>query len=134
VTLLDGVVVARSQFESSMRYRCAMLFGSFVALHGPAKEHGLAVLVESLLPGLDGARPPSAKELAATAVLALPLTEWSVKVSDGFPDDDAADLDRPVWAGVVPLLRGWGPPVPAPDLRPGVPAPPALQNWPPGRG
>ena len=134
VTLLDGVVVARSQFESSMRYRCAMLFGSFATLHGPAKEHGLAVLVESLLPGLDGARPPSAKELAATAVLALPLTEWSVKVSDGFPDDDDADLDRPVWAGVVPLLRGWGPPVPAPDLRPGVPAPPALQNWPPGRG
>jgi nitroimidazol reductase NimA-like FMN-containing flavoprotein (pyridoxamine 5'-phosphate oxidase superfamily) len=133
ITLLDGVVIARSQFESSMHYRCAMLFGSFTAVPDDAKEAALAVLSAHLLPGLTGARTPSAKELAATSVLAMPLTEWSLKVSADPPDDDASDLDRPVWAGVVPLLHTWGPPVTAPDLGVGLPAPAALADWPTGR-
>jgi hypothetical protein len=133
VTLLDGIVVARSQFESSMHYRCAMIFGSFAPVPEPEREAALAVLSEHLLPGLTGARTPSSKELAATSVLALPLTEWSLKVSAGDPDDAETDLDRPVWAGVVPMLHSWGTPVPAPDLTVDRPAPAELANWPGGR-
>jgi nitroimidazol reductase NimA-like FMN-containing flavoprotein (pyridoxamine 5'-phosphate oxidase superfamily) len=133
VTLLDGIVVARSQFESSMNYRCAMLFGSFAPIPDDERAAALAVLSAHLLPGLTGARPPSAKELAATSVLAMPLTEWSLKVSAGDPEDAGSDLDRPVWAGVVPLHHTWGTPITAPDLAQPWPAPPALAGWPEGR-
>ena len=128
VTLLDGIVVARSQFESSMHYRCAMVLGAFSALEGPAKEAALAVLAEALLPGLTGPRAPSAKELKATSVLAMPLAEWSLKVSAGDPDDAEEDLDRDVWAGVVPLEHRWGEPVSAPGVT--RPAPAGLAAWP----
>jgi len=133
VTVVDGLVVARSQFESSMRYRSAMILGSFAALHNGDKERGLQVLAARLLPGLEGARPPSAKELRATTVLELVIEEWSLKVSDGHAEDDASDLDRPVWAGVVPLQHTWGAPEPAPDLAPGLEVPPAVASWPEGR-
>ena len=133
VTLLDGIVVARSQFESSMHYRCAMIFGSFAPVPVDKREAALAVLSEHLLPGLTGARAPSAKELAATSVLAMPLVEWSLKVSADPPDDAKDDLDRPVWAGVVPLEHSWGTPVTAPDLTVDLPAPAVLANWPKGR-
>jgi len=132
-TLLDGVIVARSRFESSMRYRSAMVFGSFWVLHGREKERALEVLSRRLLPGLEGQREPSARELAATAVLAMPIESWSLKVSAGFPDDADSDLDRPVWAGVVPLVHAWGEPVPAPDLAPDRAEPDALRHWPQGR-
>ena len=134
VTLLDGVVVARSHFESSMHYRSAMLLGRFTPLHGEAKREALALLATRLLPGLTGARPPSAKELRATSVLEMPIQEWSLKVSDAPPEDAEEDLDRPVWAGVVPLRHVWGEPMDAPDLLAGLPAPiGALAGWPEGR-
>lgn len=133
ITLLDGIVVARSQFESSMNYRCAMLFGSFAPVPDGERAAALAVLSKHLLPGLTGARTPSPKELAATSVLALPLTEWSLKVSAGPPDDVPEDVDRPVWAGVVPLRHTWDTPVSAPDLANGLPAPAELHDWPEGR-
>ena len=133
ITLLDGIVVARSQFESSMHYRCVMLFGSFVPVPEEQRAAALAVLSAHLLPGLTGARTPSAKEQAATSVLALPLTEWSLKVSDAPPADEHDDLARPVWAGVVPLRHSWDTPVTAPDLANGLPAPAALRDWPEGR-
>jgi nitroimidazol reductase NimA-like FMN-containing flavoprotein (pyridoxamine 5'-phosphate oxidase superfamily) len=116
VTLLDGMVLARSAFESSMHYRCAMVFGR--AAEVDDKVAALRAMSEAWLPGRwDTLRRPTAKELAATSVLALPLTEWSVKVSDGPPDDAPEDLDAPVWAGVLPLVTSYGDPVPAPDLR-----------------
>jgi nitroimidazol reductase NimA-like FMN-containing flavoprotein (pyridoxamine 5'-phosphate oxidase superfamily) len=133
VTIVDGVIVARSQFESSMRYRSAMVLGRFGALAGEEMERALATLYARLLPGLEGARTPSPQERRATCVLALPLAEWSLKVSDGWPDDAADDLDRPVWAGVVPLHHTWGQPQPAPDLAAGLDAPAALSDWPTGR-
>lgn len=118
VTLLDGLVYARSAFESSMNYRSAMILGSCVALTGDDALEGLRLLTEHLLPRRwSTLRAPTRKELAATSVLALPLTEWSVKISDGPPDDDPSDLDAPVWAGVVPLSMVAGAPVDAPDLR-----------------
>lgn len=134
VTLIDGLVLARSQFESSMHYRCVMVLGCCEAVVGEAKTRGLQVLTEHLMPGRSAdARAASRKELAATHLLSLPLTEWSLKVSAGEPDDGAADLDRPVWAGVVPLHHGWGEPRPAADLVHGVAVPAYVYGWAQGR-
>ncbi|HET6167564.1 MAG TPA: pyridoxamine 5'-phosphate oxidase family protein [Marmoricola sp.] len=118
VTLLDGMVLARSAFESSMHYRSVMVFGRTAVLPDADKVTALRAMSEAWLPGRwDTLRPPNPKELAATMVLALPLDEWSVKVSDGPPEDPAEDLDAPVWAGVLPIVTSYGDPVPAPDLR-----------------
>ncbi|MGE3813306.1 MAG: pyridoxamine 5'-phosphate oxidase family protein [Candidatus Nanopelagicales bacterium] len=113
VTLLDGLVLARSAFESSMHYRGAMVLGSCSVLEGAEADDALRLISDHLLPGRwDDIRPPSRKELAATLVLALPLDEASVKISAGPPDDDPDDLDRAVWAGVVPIREVFGEPVP----------------------
>ena len=134
VTVVDGLVVARSQFESSMRYRSAMVLGRCTVLDDEAKSAALARLTEHLMPGrTQDARSPSERELAQTTVLAMPLQEWSLKVADGHPDDDPADLDRPVWAGVVPLRHAFGEPVPAPDLRGAHEVPAYVSAWPRGR-
>lgn len=118
VTLLDGMVLARSAFESSMHYRSVMVFGTATEVPADEKAAALRAMSEVWLPGRwDTLRPPTAKELAATMVLALPLDEWSVKVSDGPPEDAEEDLDAPVWAGVLPIVTSYGEPVPAPDLR-----------------
>ncbi|MDO3701095.1 pyridoxamine 5'-phosphate oxidase family protein [Micromonospora sp. C28SCA-DRY-2] len=124
VTLLDGLVLARSAFESSMNYRCAMVLGTLASLAGDEKLAALERLSEHLLPGRWAViRPPSAKELAATLVLALPLTECSVKISAGPPDDPPEDLSREVWAGVVPVVESLGRPEPDPALRFDLPPP-----------
>ena len=133
VTVIDGLVLARSQFESSMHYRSAMLLGAFTELRGEEKRLALATLAARLLPGLHDGRPPSALELRATSVLAMPITEWSLKVSDSPPEDAPEDLERPVWAGVVPMRHVWGAPVDAPDLAAGLTAPEGLARWPEGR-
>jgi hypothetical protein len=104
VTLLDGLLVARSLFESSMHYRCAMVFGRATALSGDDKERSLDRLSEALLPGRRAdARPPSRRELAATSVVAIPIEEWSLKVSTGAPDVVDEDEGWSPWTGVVPL-------------------------------
>jgi nitroimidazol reductase NimA-like FMN-containing flavoprotein (pyridoxamine 5'-phosphate oxidase superfamily) len=130
VTLLDGLVVARSLFNSSMRYRSAMVLGRCVVLDGDAKAEALDRISDHLMPGRRAeAREPNAKETAATLVLALALEEASVKVSAGDPDDEPADLDRPVWAGVVPMAESFGAPVDAPDLREGHGVPDYVLGW-----
>ena len=130
VTLLDGLVAARSVFESSMQYRSAMVLGTAAVLTGDDKLRALHQVSEHLMPGRwADARQPNRKELAATLVLSLPLDEWSVKVSDSPPDDAAEDLDLPVWAGVLPLREVAGEPVPAPDLRGTPPLPAYVGEW-----
>lgn len=130
VTLLDGMVLARSAFESSMHYRSAMVFGVATEVPQDHKASALRAMSEAWLPGRwDTLRAPSVRELAATMVLALPLEEWSVKVSDSPPDDPAEDLDAPVWAGVLPILTSYGEPVPAPDLRGSPPFPAVAATW-----
>lgn len=132
VTLLDGMVLARSAFESSMHYRSAMIFGAATTVTGEAKLTALRTMSEAWMPGRwDSLRPARAKELAATLVLALPLTEWSVKLSAGDPDDPPEDLDEPVWAGVLPIVTSYGEPRPAPDLRGDPPVPAYLADWTP---
>jgi hypothetical protein len=104
VTLLDGLVVAVSLFESSMHYRSAVVLGHGSVLIGAEKRHALDVLSDALLPGRRvDARPPIKKELAATSVIALPITEWSVKVSDSPPERVSDDEGWDPWSGVVPL-------------------------------
>jgi uncharacterized protein len=119
VTLVDGVVYARSVFHFSMNYRSAVVYGQAKAVTDPAaKSHGLRVITEHLAPGSwSHAREPNKKELAATSVLALDLTEASVKVRGGPPKDDEADVAAGVaWAGVLPLHQRWGQPEPCPLL------------------
>lgn len=129
VTSLHGLVVARSTFESSMHYRSAVLFGRFTALEGADRATALDVIVDKLLPGRRAeVRPSTAKELAATVVLAMPIETWSLKVSDGWPDDPTADVEGDAWAGVVPLRLTPGEPLPAPDLRDGIDVPPSVQR------
>lgn len=110
VTLLDGLVYARSAFESSMNYRSAMILGSARRLSDDDELDALRVLTEHLLPGRwQEARQPSTKERAATITVALPIEEWSVKVGEGGPDDDPHDLEdepwRNIWAGHVPIRQ-----------------------------
>ncbi len=128
VTAVEGLVLARSAFESSMLYRSAVLFGSCEGLTGDAKRRALDVLTDHLVPGRAAeVRDPSAKELAATSVLALPIEHWSLKISDGFPEDPADDVAGPAWAGVLPRVTSYGVPAPAPDLRPDIDVPASVR-------
>ncbi|MCT2584796.1 pyridoxamine 5'-phosphate oxidase family protein [Actinophytocola gossypii] len=125
VTLLDGIVYSRAVFHFSVNYRSAVVHGRARAVTGrDEKLAALRVITNHLAPGSwEYAREPDQRELAATAVLALDLTEAAVKIRTGPPGDEQADLDRPTWAGVLPLRRSWGPPDPCPELPAGVPVP-----------
>ena len=130
VTHLDGLVLARSAFNSSMNYRSLMVFGSAApVLNEEEKKRGLDRLVEHLAPGrLADLRPSTRKELNATMLLALPIETFSIKSRNGPPGDAKADLDAPVWAGVIPLRLAADPPQDAPDLRDGTPLPGYLES------
>jgi uncharacterized protein len=113
VTLLDGLVLARSGFNHSMNYRSVVVLGTARPLEGEEKVEALRVIAEHLAPGRwDRLRPPFPKELRATSVLAVPIDEASAKVRTGPPKDDPGDLDESVWAGVVPLHLTAGNPIP----------------------
>jgi len=128
VTSLDAVVVARSAFESSFQYRSAVLFGRFTPLADQDKVAALEVIVEALVPGRSAeVRPSTARELGATLVLAMPLEQWSLRLSRDWPDDEDADVAGPSWAGVVPVRTIHGRPRAAPDLRDGIDVPPSVQ-------
>jgi nitroimidazol reductase NimA-like FMN-containing flavoprotein (pyridoxamine 5'-phosphate oxidase superfamily) len=130
VTVLDGLVLARSAFESSMHYRSAMVLGRCFEVADDDKLAAIQRLTEHLMPGRwPQLRPPTNKELAATTVLALPLDEWSVKVSDGWPDDPPEDVHLPIWAGVLPMRHGFDAPLPAPDLPSGIAPPDYVGGW-----
>lgn len=132
VTIIDGLVLARSAFESSMHYRCAMVFGACEVIPPDETLRCFEVLTEHLMPGRWAQlRSPTTKELAATTLLRVPLQEWSVKISAGWPDDPVEDLHEPVWAGVLPLRSAFGVPLPAPDLQEPYEPPPYLAQWTP---
>lgn len=131
VTLLDGLVLARSGFHSSMNYRSVVVLGTATEVRGEEKVHALEVVSEQILPGRWAEiRGPSRKELNATKVLVLPITEASAKVRTGPPLDDEDDYALPVWAGVLPLSVAAGKPVPDARLPATTPLPPYLR---PGR-
>ena len=125
ITLLDGLVCARAVFHRSMNYRSAVVFGEArLVTEAEEKLAALRAVTNHLVPGRwDHTREPTRKELAATAVLALPLDEASVKVRAGGPKDDAEDYDSGIWAGVLPAALTFGPAQPDPALTGGVPIP-----------
>jgi len=132
VTLLDGIVLARSVFEHSMNYRSVVVLGTAVPVDEPdEKLAALEAFTEKLLPGRWAeARLPTRKELKATSVLRLPLDEASAKIRDGGPEDgDTPDAELDVWAGHVPLVVEALAPVPDPSLRAGIPVPPGLAPY-----
>lgn len=134
VTLLDGLVLARSAFESSMNYRSVMVLGTATRLSGDDEWDALRTITEHLLPGRwSECRQPSVKERAATMVLALPLDECSVKIRDGGPEDVPEDITHPdyarVWAGTVPLREVFGTPVRSDDCLAEVEVPDYVTGW-----
>jgi nitroimidazol reductase NimA-like FMN-containing flavoprotein (pyridoxamine 5'-phosphate oxidase superfamily) len=126
VSLLDGLVLARSAMHHTANYRSAMLMGQAISVEGPdEKRAALQAIVEHIVPGRwHDVRGPSDKELEATAVLAIPIEEASAKVRAGQPQDDEEDYALPAWAGVIPLTAQNGAPEPDPRLGADI-APPA---------
>lgn len=136
VTLLDGMVVARSAFHSSMNYRSVVLLGTATPVGGTEEKlRAMKALVDHLIPGRwDDLRPITGKELNATQVLAVPLREASAKVRTGGPLDDEEDYDLPIWAGVVPFRLSPGEPEPDGRLLPGTAAPRYVRRYERPRG
>jgi nitroimidazol reductase NimA-like FMN-containing flavoprotein (pyridoxamine 5'-phosphate oxidase superfamily) len=131
VTLLDGLVLARAAFHHSFNYRSAMVLGRTRLVTDPKeKDAALSAFVEHIVSGRGAdVRPGSLKELAATAVLAVPLEEVSAKVRQGDPKDEEEDYGLPVWAGVLPLALAPGSPVPDARLDPAVLVPSYVAGW-----
>jgi nitroimidazol reductase NimA-like FMN-containing flavoprotein (pyridoxamine 5'-phosphate oxidase superfamily) len=123
ITLIDGLVLARSAFHHSMNYRSVMVFGRASSVHDTdEKRAALHALVEHVVPGrMTDARPPSASELRTTTVLRLPIDEASAKVRTGGPVDDEEDMPLAIWAGQLPVSTVYGAPIAEPDTIPTVP-------------
>jgi nitroimidazol reductase NimA-like FMN-containing flavoprotein (pyridoxamine 5'-phosphate oxidase superfamily) len=130
VTLVDGLVLARSIFHHSVNYRSAVLFGRGTLIEGDAaKLAALERFTEKLIPGRwHDARQPNAVELKATAVVAVTIESASAKIRTGPPKDDEEDYALDVWAGVVPLHQSVGAVQPDPRLRPEIAVPAYLAN------
>jgi hypothetical protein len=125
VTLLDGLVLARSIFNHSMNYRSVVVLGIAVAVEDPVEKlDALHALSEHILPGRWAeSRPPNERELKQTLVMRLPLEEFSAKVRQGPPIDDEEDYAFPTWAGVIPLEMVPGAPINDPRLDSTTPVP-----------
>jgi nitroimidazol reductase NimA-like FMN-containing flavoprotein (pyridoxamine 5'-phosphate oxidase superfamily) len=131
VTLLDGLVLARSAFHHSMNYRSVVVLGAARPVEGPEERlAALEAFTERLVPGRWAeVRAPTPQELKGTRVLALDLTEASAKVRTGPPVDDDEDYALDVWAGVIPLALTAGAPVPDPRATPGSEPSEAVRSW-----
>ncbi|MFW2382230.1 MAG: pyridoxamine 5'-phosphate oxidase family protein [Acidimicrobiales bacterium] len=125
MTLLDGIVLARSSFHHSMNYRSLVVLGVPEEVTDPAeKSHALEMFVERLVPGRQpDLRPTNKKEIQGTAVFRLSLEQASAKIRTGPPIDDEEDYDLDIWAGVLPVDRAVGDPIPDPRNKPGLPPP-----------
>jgi uncharacterized protein len=130
VTHIDGLVAARSVFSHSVNYRSAVIFGAAaIVTDEDERRRALELITDHLIPGRwAAARQPTAKEMAATAVLSLPLAEASVKVRAGMPVDEPEDRDSDVWAGVLPISVAFGDPLPDPQLRAEIPLPSHIRD------
>jgi uncharacterized protein len=130
VTLTDALVLARSHFNHSINYRSVVVHGTARLVEEEAeKRRALDGLVDAVLAGRAGSsRPPTSKELAATAMLGMDLTDATIKVRTGGPIDEPEDLDLPYWAGVVPLVTSMGTPEASSDLAAGIALPDYLHG------
>jgi nitroimidazol reductase NimA-like FMN-containing flavoprotein (pyridoxamine 5'-phosphate oxidase superfamily) len=131
VTLIDGLVLARSVFETGANYDSVVLLGRFRLIREDSQKlEALKAFAEAVVPGRwSEVRRPSRQELKGTAVLEMEISEASVKTKTGGPDDDdSPDAALDIWAGVLPLITGYGPPEPSPALRPGTPLAPSIRH------
>jgi len=131
VTLVDGLVVARSTYNTDINYRSVVILGNAIEVTDlEEKRQGLELLVDHILPGRnDDARPPTEKELRSTMLLRLPIDEASAKIRTGWPLDDEVDYELPVWAGVIPLRARWEDPRTDPLLRFDLDAPDYVSTY-----
>jgi len=123
VTQTDGIVIARSAFHHSLNYHSVTIFGQAeLVTDANERMEALKVVSDQIIPlRWEEARLPNAKELKATKVLKLKITEASAKIRTGPPSDDKADYDLDIWAGVIPIEKKYGQPITDPDLKAGVP-------------
>ena len=130
VTHMDGLVCARSVFTHSVNYRSAIVFGTAtIVADEDERRQALRIITDHLIPGRwAAARQPTTKEMAATAVLSVPLTEASVKIRTGMPKDEPEDHGLDVWAGVLPIAVTFGEPIPDPLLREEIPLPAHIRD------
>ncbi|MEK2604909.1 pyridoxamine 5'-phosphate oxidase family protein [Burkholderia arboris] len=128
ITLLDGLVLAKSAFSHSMNYRSAVIYGQFDVVEGSAEKlEALDAFMDKIAAGRKHeARPGNSKELNATSVLRIALAEAAVKVSDSMPSDKDEDLELAVWSGILPLKTARGTPIHADG---NVPVPDYVRNW-----
>lgn len=131
VTLLDGLVLARSVFNHSMNYRSALILGTATLVDDPAEKlEALRILSEHILPGRwADSRQPNQSELKQTSVLRIPIEEFSAKVRVGPAIDDEEDYSFPTWAGVLPLEMKTGAPISDDRLDAGIPVPAYVRNY-----
>jgi hypothetical protein len=131
VTLIDGLVLARSAFHHSMNYRSVVVFGrAKIVEERSAKMEALIAFSEHVIPGRwNDVRPPTEEELTATTVLSVQLDEASAKIRTGPPLDDEEDYSLPVWAGVIPLSLVAGEPEADPQLSAGIQVPEYAQRY-----
>lgn len=130
VTLVDGIVLARSSFHHSLNYRSVVVFGKASLIRDPKeKEEALEAVSEQIIPGRwEEVRPIKAKELKATSVLRLSLEEASAKIRTGGPNDEAEDYDLDIWAGVLPIRKTYGEPIPDSERKKDEPLPASIQR------
>ena len=131
VTLVDGLVLARSAFHHSLNYRSVVVFGTATIIKDKVQKlEALQAFCEHIIPGRwQEVRPPSRPELNGTLVLALPLTEASAKIRTGAPVDDEKDYQLPVWAGVIPLKVTPSEPIEDPRILSGITIPAHVKNY-----
>jgi nitroimidazol reductase NimA-like FMN-containing flavoprotein (pyridoxamine 5'-phosphate oxidase superfamily) len=135
VTLIDGLVAARSAFQSSVTYRSVIVRGRLASLKDGDKEAALVLITDVLIPGRrDEIRESTTGEVRATTVLRLEILEATLRLSPLVVDDTVSDRHSDVWAGVVPLTVEAGPPQVAPDVPFGTVIPPSIRAWRPRRG
>ena len=131
ITLLDGLIVARSAFHHSVNYRSVVIYGAGTEVTDPdEKMEALRLTVEHVLPNRwKDTRPPNREEFLRTMVVKLPVEEASAKIRVGYPIDDEEDMSLGHWAGVIPTRMSFGEPIDDPQLAPGIELPSYLRNY-----
>jgi hypothetical protein len=134
ITLVDALVLARTSFDSSMRYHSLMAFGKARLIEGEEKVSALDALTDHLFPERAiELRQSDEQEIKATSILAFPLSEISIKVSMSVVDDAETEPDTNIWAGIVPISSIYERPIPADDLQSGIEVPEYISRWPKNR-
>ncbi|NQV78312.1 MAG: pyridoxamine 5'-phosphate oxidase family protein [Lutibacter sp.] len=131
VTQTDGIVLARSTFHHSLNYQSVTIFGEAMLVTDENERYkALKIISDQIIPNRwEEVRLPNDKEMKATKILKIPITEASAKIRTGPPVDDKPDYDLPIWAGVLPINTSFGNPIADPVLKEGIPIPESIKEW-----